>query len=484
MLLRQIFDPKLAQYSYLIGCQQTGEAVVIDPERDIDRYVDMAAGEGLRIVAAAETHIHADFLSGCRELAHQLGARVYLSDEGGGDWKYAWAADPQYDVTLIRDGDTFEIGRIELKAAHTPGHTPEHLAFLVTDFGGGADQAMGMASGDFVFVADLGRPDLLESAAGQQGAMEPAARALYRSVQDFLQLPDYLQVWPGHGAGSACGKALGAVPETTVGYERRFNASIAAAGRGEDAFVAAILEGQPEPPLYFARMKRDNKEGPKILGELPRPRALSAGELRELAGRTDIAVVDTRTDRREFMAGHLPSSVYAPMDRTFNTTVGCYVDAGVPIYLVLEEEQVEEAVRDLVRIGLDDIAGYATPDTLAQVALSLPLASIEVVDFQRARQMAGEAAARYLDVRRITEFAAGHLPGARTIAHTRLLARASEIEPGAKQIVYCRSGARAAVASALLRRLGHDVAYVDDRVGEVPAAQLNIESMAEIGETA
>ncbi len=479
MFFRQVFDSKLAQYSYLIGCQQTGEALVIDPERDVDRYVAMASEEELEIVATTETHIHADFLSGSRELAEQLGARVYLSDLGDPDWKYAWASDPTYDVSLLKDGDTFRIGKIELRVMHTPGHTPEHIAFMVTDFGGGADEAMGMLSGDFVFVADLGRPDLLESAAGYRGMMEPSARTLYHSVQGFLELPDYLQVWPGHGAGSACGKALGAVPETTVGYERRFNAAIAAAGRGEDAFVLSILEGQPEPPLYFARMKRDNKEGPRILGGLPHPRGLSPAELIELADRADVAVVDTRTDRSAFMAGHLPSSLYAPMDRTFNTIVGSFVEAGVPIYLIIDDNKVEEAVRDLVRIGLDDVVGYATPETLAEVALSLPLATIEVIDFERALEISRQPATHLLDVRRMSEFRAGHLSGARCIAHTRLVARADEVELGARQLVYCRTGSRAAAASALLRRLGHDVAYVDDQISNVP--QSHLETGARVG---
>lgn len=484
MFFRQIFDPKLAQYSYLIGCQQTGEAIVIDPERDIDRYIEVAGEEGLRIVAATETHIHADFLSGSRELAEQLGVRVYLSNEGDADWKYLWAGDPQYDVTLLKGGDIVRIGKIELEAVHTPGHTPEHLAFLVTDVGGGADLPMGMTSGDFVFVADLGRPDLLESAAGQAGMMEPSARTLYRSVQKFLQLPDFLQVWPGHGAGSACGKALGAVPETTVGYERRFNASIAAASRGEEAFVDAILEGQPEPPLYFARMKRDNKEGPKILGELPRPHALSPDELSSLAGRRDVAVVDTRLDRSAFMAGHLPSSIYAPMDRTFNTIVGSYVETGLPIYLIIDEEKVEEAVRDLVRIGLDDVSGYATPQALAAVGRRIPLATTQVIDFAQAREMVHESATHFLDVRRITEFDAGHLPGARSIAHTRLLDRIEEIGPGEKLLAYCRTGARAAAASSLLERFGHSVFYIEDKISSVSPEHLSKSPPVEASATA
>jgi hydroxyacylglutathione hydrolase len=214
-------------------------------------------------------------------------------------------------------------------------------------------------------------------------------------------------------------------------------------------------------------MKKDNKEGPAVLGELPQPRELAATELAALAGNTEVAVVDTRLDRRAFMAGHLPSSLYAPMDRTFNTIVGSYVASGVPIYLIVEPHEVEEAVRDLVRIGLDDIVGYATPGTLAAVAETVTLDTIPVVDFDEALGMAGEPATRLLDVRRMTEFDEAHLHDAQCVAHTRLSARTGEIPAEDRIVVYCRTGSRAAAASALLERLGYDVAYVDDEIATV-----------------
>jgi hydroxyacylglutathione hydrolase len=273
MLFRQIFDPKLAQYAYLVGCQKTKEALLIDPERDVDQYVAIAAGEGLTITAVAETHIHADFLSGAREMAERHGARLYLSDEGAADgWTSKWAKGGDYDVTFLHHGDSFTVGNIEITAIHTPGHTPEHLSFQIVDHGGGASEPMGLVTGDFVFVGDLGRPDLLESAAGVEHAMRPSAEKLFASARDFLDYEDFLQVWPGHGAGSACGKALGAVPQTTVGYEKRYNPMLDAARRGQEAFVDAILDGQPEPPLYFARMKQLNRDGVPLLDGLPRPR--------------------------------------------------------------------------------------------------------------------------------------------------------------------------------------------------------------------
>ncbi|HEU4363978.1 MAG TPA: MBL fold metallo-hydrolase, partial [Candidatus Krumholzibacteria bacterium] len=293
MYFRQIFDQKLAQYSYLIGCQATGEAVVVDPMRDIDTYCDIAAQEGLRIVAAADTHIHADYLSGLRELAERPGVTAYASGEGDDDWQFEWLKGSGYAHRILMHGDQFMIGNIRFDVICTPGHTPEHLCFLVTDTASGSPIPVGLLSGDFVFVGDLGRPDLLETAAGQTGTMEASARTLYRSLDRFRALSPSLQLWPAHGAGSACGKALGAMPVSTVGYELAANRALLAA-TSEAAFVAYILEGQPEPPLYFARMKRDNRGGPRVLGKLPTPKRVAPNKLSDLSGAIGVAVLDTR----------------------------------------------------------------------------------------------------------------------------------------------------------------------------------------------
>jgi hydroxyacylglutathione hydrolase len=463
MFFRMIADDKLAQYAYLIGCQKTGDAIVIDPERDVDRYVEMAKAEGLTIVAAAETHIHADFLSGARELAEQHGVKLYLSKEGGPDWQSFWAQDGRYDVQFLSDGDTFKVGNIEIQAVHTPGHTPEHISYLVTDVGGGANEPMGLATGDFVFVGDLGRPDLLESAAGIEGMMEPSARTLYASTQSFLQLPDYLQIWPAHGAGSACGKALGAVPETTVGYERRFSPAIAAAKQGEDAFVEFILEGQPEPPVYFARMKALNRDGVPVLGGVPAPSRLAMEHLGDLAGRDDVVVIDTRSDRLAFYAGHLPGSIYAPLNKSFHTYVGSYFDPELPVYLIAEEDQVDDVVRNLIRIGIDDIKGYFTPDALERYRESGgELTSTEVIDFQELDRRRESGGYEVLDVRRATEYAEGHIPNALNIAHTRLMPRLDEIPSDRPLLVHCKTGGRASAATSFLARNGYEVVAVND----------------------
>ncbi|HZD06001.1 MAG TPA: rhodanese-like domain-containing protein, partial [Longimicrobiales bacterium] len=343
-----------------------------------------------------------------------------------------------------------------------PGHTPEHLSFTITDGGGGATEPMGLASGDFVFVGDTGRPDLLESAAGVEGAMRVGAEALYRSVQRFLDLPDYLQVWPGHGAGSACGKALGAVPESTVGYERRFSPALGAARKGESSFIDYVLDGQPEPPLYFGRMKRLNRDGPPLLTGLPRPAPLGAADVGAILGREDVVVVDARENRSGFMGGHLPGSLYAPFDDTFPTVAGSYVDPDRSIVLVIPEDDVEQAVRNLVRIGLDRVEAFLTPHVLEHwMDEGSRMDRIEEIDTLAMEERRADPSTAVLDVRQVSEFQQGHVPGALNVAHTRLPDRLDELPRDRTLLVHCRTGSRSAVASALLGREGFDVVYVN-----------------------
>jgi hydroxyacylglutathione hydrolase len=470
MYFRQVTDPHLAQNAYVLGCQASGEALVIDPERDVDRYVAAAARDGLRLVAAAETHIHADFLSGSRQLAARGVERVYLSDLGGEDWRYRWTAGVSCDVRRLRDGDTFRVGGVEIRAVHTPGHTPEHLCFLVTDRGAGASQPMGIVSGDFVFVGDVGRPDLLETAVGERGAMRPAARTLFRSLPRFLELPDHLQVWPAHGAGSACGKALGAVPTSTVGYERRFNAALLAASEGEDAFVDYVLAGQVEPPPYFARMKRWNRDGVPLLDELPRPERLPVSELLRAAARTGGVVVDARRERREFMAAHLPGSLYAASGPGFPTVVGSYV-GDEPIFLVAHPGDVDGIVRDLVRVGLDDVLGYADARTLAADEVRARTRSTPVVTMVELDALRRRDDHVTVDVRSAAEYRERHVPAALNVPHTQLAGRLDEIPRDRTLLVHCGTGKRAASAAALLERAGRNVVVVDDRLENWSAAE-------------
>lgn len=462
MFFKQIKEEKLSQYSYLIGCQQTGEAIIIDPMRDIDRYQKLARKERLNIVAAAETHIHADFLSGLREFA-ELGVKVYASDEGDENWKYEWLQGSPYNYELLKDGDQFNVGNIEFRVKHTPGHTPEHICFLVIDKAT-ADEPMGILSGDFVFVGDVGRPDLLESAAGQEGAMKSSANTLFDSVEKFKSMPDYLQLWPGHGSGSACGKALGAVPESTVGYELRFNPAIQSS-ESRDQFTDAILDGQPEPPLYFARMKEQNKKGPKLLNGLPEPEKTDVKKMFEMKTEKTM-ILDTR-DPISFMQKHIHGALLSPFNKNFNTIAGSYIKEDQPIYLIIDEENAEEAVRDLVHIGLDDIKGYVTTAALEEFFQSGgEYKSIDIIDFKEAKKERADNSDNYqfVDVRKLSEWETGHLEEAKHIAHIRLAAHINELPKDKILLVHCAIGGRASVAAALLAHEGFDVRFINDHI--------------------
>jgi hydroxyacylglutathione hydrolase len=480
MYFERIYDDRLAQASYLIGCQQTGEAVVIDPERDVDRYIRAAEENGLRITAITETHIHADFLSGSRELADITGAKVYLSGEGGEEWKYAWLDKRSdggwYTHELIHDGDSFNVGNVEIRAVHTPGHTPEHLSFLVFDHGGGADEPMGIATGDFVFVGDVGRPDLLETAAGQKGSMGPAAENLYESLKWFDHLDDYVQVWPGHGAGSACGKALGAIPVSTVGYERRHNEAIHNAQQSSNQFVQFILEGQPDPPWYFARMKKENREGPALLGTLPKPEKVDAADLVNSFDPGNAVLVDTR-DWNLFRQSHIPGSYYIPFNRSFPTVAGSYIKPSESILLVIEPENVEVAVRDLVRVGLDKATAYTTPDEFTEYLESSGKGvDMSVTTAEGLAATLRQKDVTVLDVRKLSEYDEAHIDNALQLAHTRLPGGLDNLPSDEPLYVHCQSGARSAVAAAYLQAKGKNVVYVSGEFDDFGKLGINIVS--------
>lgn len=464
MLFRLIYDPYLAQASYLIGCQKTGEAIVIDPSRDIGRYLQIAAQEKLTITAATETHIHADFLSGSREFAER-GTKVYLSDMGGPDWNYRWldkkSDGGRYSAQLLKQGDLIKVGNIELKVIHTPGHTPEHICFEVTDKGGGAQDPMGILTGDFIFVGDLGRPDLLESAAGHAGAADASAKLLLESARRFKSTPEYLQVWPGHGAGSACGKALGAVPQSTVGYELRHNNALIAADNPQ-RFLTEMLSGQPEPPLYFARMKQENRDGPPLIPKQLNVHALTVADLQNYnpASPTAPVIIDTRT-WAQFKEGHLPGSLYAPANTNFSVVAGSYVKSEDRIILLAEPAKAQELWLVLLRIGLDRCDAILNPETLAAYAAAGgKLAKTAEINVAELKQRMDSGAVNVLDVRRADEWREGHIKNVPNIVHTRLASRLSEVPKDKPLALHCQGGSRSAYAAAFLERNGFQVANV------------------------
>jgi hydroxyacylglutathione hydrolase len=451
MIVKRFYDEKLAQASYLIGCAATGEALVVDANRDVEPYLRTAEEEGVRITHVTETHIHADFVSGSRELASRTGAALYLSDEGDADWKYAFAAES--GAVLVRDGDHFQVGNIRIDVVHTPGHTPEHLSFLVTD-GAAADRPIAALTGDFVFVGDVGRPDLLEKAAGVAGTMEAGARVLFRSLQRFKEHPDYLQIWPGHGAGSACGKGLSAIPTSTVGYERRFNWAFQV--DDEDAFVERVLEGQPEPPRYFAEMKRINKEGPRILGGFPLPPRLDPADIVPLIDR-GARVLDLRS-AADYARGHIPGTINIPLDRSFTTWAGWLVPYDLDVFLLMDggdTERMHEAVVDLAMIGLDRVAGYLPIEALgAWEAAGRGRQTTEEIDPAALEERMAAGEVQVLDVRGHAEWESGRIPGVPNIPLGYLEDRLDELPTDRPLVVHCLSGARSAIATSLLQAHG------------------------------
>jgi len=448
MLLKRIYDTKLAQASYLIGCAATGEAIVIDPNRDIEQYISAADDEGLRVTHVTETHIHADFVSGSREFAQKTGAQLILSDEGDADWKYLFAAES--GARLVHDGDEFMVGNLKFEVLHTPGHTPEHISFLVTDTPA-TDKPMGAITGDFVFVGDVGRPDLLEKAARVVGTMEAGARTLFRSLQRFKELPDYIQIWPGHGAGSACGKALGAVPFSTLGYEKIANWGLAVTDENE--FVQMVLAGQPEPPLYFAEMKRINKEGPRLLGGFNVPPRLESGAISALLAGSG-SVIDTRP-AADFAEGHIPGTVNIPLNKSFNTWAGWLVPFDRDFHLIVDDDRIGEAVRDLAMIGLDSVAGYFNADAVAEWSGSGELATIGQISVGELAERMQTDDVKVIDVRGLSEWEAGHIPGASNIPVGLLPARLEEVPSASPVVVHCQSGGRSSIAASVLHSRGY-----------------------------
>ncbi|MEL7498914.1 MAG: MBL fold metallo-hydrolase [Planctomycetota bacterium] len=444
MLLKFFYDKALAHASYLVGCQKTGEAILIDPDRNITPYLDVAQREGMKLVGTAETHIHADYVSGSRELAEATGATIYVSDEGPDDWKYTFVKDYQHQ--LLTDGSEFNVGKINFRVMHTPGHTPESISFVLTDRGGGADRPMGIFTGDFVFVGSLGRPDLLEEAAGQLGTAEPGARDLYRSIQRFKTLPDFLQVWPSHGAGSACGKGLGAVPSSTVGYEKLFNEGLQF--DSEDKFVKFILEDQPEAPPYFAIMKHVNKHGPKVLGNAGLPPKLDVADL--ASGLCEQPVVDLRGSR-DFARQHVRGTINIPA-KFIARDGGWFIDYEKPLHLIAEPSMLEPAIRVLRELGVERIAGYFDQSEVLQSGIATE--SFEYRSPEEMMQRITEGSVQLVDVRRQAEWNEGHIPQANHAFLGTMLAENHVVVDERPVVFQCRTGGRSAVACSIAKAKG------------------------------
>ncbi|SDG72081.1 hydroxyacylglutathione hydrolase [Pedobacter terrae] len=440
MFFQHVYDKSLAQGSYVIGCQATGEAIVIDAKRDIDVYLEIATQNNLRITHIAETHIHADFLCGSRELSAATGATIYLSDEGGEDWQY------QFPHNGLSDGDLIRVGNLTLEVMHTPGHTPESISFLLTDHPATGKPAM-VLTGDFVFVGDVGRPDLLEKAAGLIGTKETGAKQMYQSLKKFAALPEYLQVWSGHGAGSACGKALGAVHSSTVGYEKIRNWAFQH-DDNEQEFTDLLLADQPEPPKYFAMMKHLNRVNRPLLVAVPKHQKLSGAQFLN-AYTNGLKIIDTR-DKVDFARGFIPGSLNIQGNNSFSTWTGWLLNYQEQFMLVCDDHQIEDLTRKLMRIGLDNIYGYISD--VNDLGIELQKADVIVVD--EFKTHLNNENVQLIDVRGVTEYEAGHIEGADHVFVGTLPDHLDKISKDKQVIIHCQAGDRSAIAYSILAKNG------------------------------
>ncbi len=437
MFFQQIYDKSLSQASYFIGCQATKEAIVIDAKRDVDTYLALANQQHMRITHITETHIHADFLSGTRELAALTDATIYLSDEGGSDWRYT------FPHKGLLEGDLIKVGNLSLEVMHTPGHTPESISFLLRDHPA-TDEPVMIFTGDFVFVGDIGRPDLLEEVVGVRGSKEDGAAQMFASLKKFIALPDFVQVWPGHGAGSACGKALGAVPSSTVGYERIRNWAFQFADNF-DAFQRELLHNQPEAPYYFAKMKQLNRSERPLLTSIP---TYPIVEIASINWKEEgVTLIDART-RAAFVEGHVKGALHLQHNNAMTTWAGWFLSYSDKLFIIANASEQEEITRKLMRIGIDNVAGFITDLPTLDLVPSRSINFNEVVSSKDRDDVV------LMDVRSKSEFLQAHIPGAKSVFVGQLPKTDLSFLKDRKVIVQCQSGDRASIAYSFLEKEG------------------------------
>lgn len=428
MYLKRYFVEGLAHASYLFGAD--GEGAVVDPRRDVDEYLADAAAAGLRIVAILNTHPHADFASGFPELAARTGAEIYTSHR----------APVSYARVPARDGQRIRVGALEVELLETPGHSPDSLSFLVREAG----KPVVIFTGDLLFVNDVGRPDLRDADADPRDMANQLYDSLFGKV---LALPGDVRIYPAHGAGSLCGRALGSAPFSTVDQERRSNWAAQLPDRAE--FVKQMTANLPDRPAYFGYDVRVNLRGATPLSQLPPLRPLTGEEL-AVAARDGAAVIDTRP-APFFGAGHFPGSLNIGLGSAlFSTWVGFLVPGGTPIVLAVGSPDAAAKARlELARIGFDQVTGYIEAGALKETQ---QLSQLSVCDLKSGLQR-GDAP-QVLDVRTPGEWAAGHIPGATHIALPKLAASLGQLAKGTAFAVMCGSGYRSSIAASLLRARG------------------------------
>jgi len=471
MLLHQRFIPGLAIASYLVGDERTGEAAVIDPTRDVEEYLTFARDNDLHIGHILETHVHADFVSGARELKARLKDQpvIHSSGMGGAEWT------PPYADQVSKDGDEVQFGSMRLKAIHTPGHTPEHVSWALYDDTRSKETPWIMFTGDFLFVGDVGRPDLLGAEAQRQ-----LAHQLYQSVFDKLPaVPDITEIFPAHGAGSLCGKAISSRRSSTVGFERRFNSVLTR--KPEEQWIRDLMADMPLAPPYFRRMKKVNQEGPAILGpELPGLRRWSVKEVHDRVCEKCL-ILDVRS-KEAFAAAHIPDAINIPFGPQLPTWAGWVLPYDRPIQLIVDHAaQVPEVVTHLIRVGFDEVQGYVQGGIDGWETSGYPLAMLATMSVHQLRDRLSQGPDRVtvLDVRTEKEWNAGHIDSAIHIHGGKLQERFADVPRSKPVAVICGSGYRASIAASFLKREGYaDVTNVVGGMSAWKAADLPMTNCA------
>ena len=449
MFFHQRFIPGLAIASYMVGDEKAREVAVIDPTRDVDEFIEIAGREGLRIAHILETHVHADFVSGSAELKARLGGspQIHSSGMGGRDWT------PPYADHVVTDGDELRVGSVRLKAIHTPGHTPEHVMWALFDDARSKEAPWLLFTGDFLFVGDVGRPDLLGEAVRKE-----LAHQLYDSVfRKLPPIPDYTDIFPGHGAGSLCGKAIGSRRSSTVGYERRFNPALKE--MPEKQWTETLLKGMPLAPPYFRTMKKVNAEGPTLLGHnLPGQRRFTAKEIHERLCE-HCMVVDVRP-KEAFAAAHVPGSINIPLGPNLATWAGWVLPYNKKLVIVPSSpSEVSQVVTHLIRVGLDDVQGYMEDGIDAWQNNGFAISNLETLSVQQLDARLKESAERrpfVLDVRTEGEWDGGHIDDAHHIHGGVLKEFYEEVPKNRPVAVICGTGYRGSIAASFLKSQGYE----------------------------
>lgn len=446
MFSQQFFIEGLGCASYIVGCEAEGVAAIIDPDRDIQKYLDAAQNRNLTITHIIETHLHADHVSGNTDLAERTGADMYVHEASGAEYAHK----------ALKHEDVIKLGNIRMKVMHTPGHTPESISLLVSDTTRAEEPWLAL-TGDTLFVGDIGRPDLVGAEAARQ-----LADNMYNSLfEKLLPLDDSLLIYPGHGAGSLCGKSIGAMRSTTLGFERKYNEALSPRERNE--FVEYATSDLPEQPGNHKRIKSMNRKGPKPLGIVEK-RPLTIQEAIPHFQR-GTGLLDTR-HKDEYVQAHVPGSVHLEADDQLSNRIGFVFPPDVPVILLLADpSEYEKVVFSLARVGYDNVVGYLAEGLDVWEKMGLPITAgdiqdLEAVELHNMLQTCSNGdCPQVVDVREPWEFQRGHVPGAILMPLGQLSGRLNELDPEHPVAVICASGNRSQSAAALLGQKGFKTVY-------------------------